>query len=306
MVRRAVALVVLVAFIAVVVALVRAVLDDGPSTRAAPDTIAPATSVNIVERTPGGATSVVTTTTVLPKEPFVPSADHRAVVLIVGDSDAGTFGPYLQRLLKTTGIVETDLHYKASTGLARPDYFNWPATLAEDLVTYRPDIVVMTFGGNDAQGLLDPAGKVLAGVPSGEAGGDERWRAEYGRRVAEMVEMASVDGTKVIWVGIPNHVSEDVTRRMRVQDETVRAQLATHPDVAFVDTWKLFSGGNGNYAAWVIDPRDGEGKSVRAKDGFHLNETGAEILALKVYDQVVAELRARGATVDSGVDAAKK
>ena len=78
-----------------------------------------------------------------------------AVVLIAGDSDAGTFAPYLDRLLADTDLVDTALDYKVSSGLARPDYFDWSARLHEHVPVVDPDIVVITFGGNDAQGLLD-------------------------------------------------------------------------------------------------------------------------------------------------------
>ena len=47
----------------------------------------------------------------------------------------------------------------------------------------------------------------------------------------------------------------------------------------------------------MIDPRDGQGKDVRADDGFHLNTTGAEILALDIAEAVRRSLRDRGATV---------
>jgi len=82
-----------------------------------------------------------------------------------------------------------------------------------------------------------------------------------------------------------------------VQNEVVQSEAAKRPQVVFVDTWKRFSGRNGNWAEFVIDPRDGAGKDVRADDGFHLNETGAEILALDISDAVKAALRARGAAI---------
>jgi lysophospholipase L1-like esterase len=47
----------------------------------------------------------------------------------------------------------------------------------------------------------------------------------------------------------------------------------------------------------VVDPRDGVGKDVRADDGFHLNQVGAEILALDIIAAVKTELQARGATL---------
>ena len=75
----------------------------------------------------------------------------------------------------------------------------------------------------------------------------------------------------------------------------MRAAIATRPGVQFVDTWARFSSPNGGWAEYVIDPRDGLGKDVRADDGFHLNENGAEILALDIAEVVKADLRTRGA-----------
>jgi hypothetical protein len=84
---------------------------------------------------------------------------------------------------------------------------------------------------------------------------------------------------------------------MQVQDETVKAEAAERPSVVLIDTWKRFSGRTGGWAEYVIDPRDGKGKDVRADDGFHLNETGAEILALDIAEAIKSDLRARGADV---------
>jgi hypothetical protein len=227
--------------------------------------------------------------------PHVPTAADPAVVLIAGDSDAGTFGPYLDTLLAETGVVQTTLDYKVSTGLARPDQVDWPARFRQIIPQIDPDIVVVTFGGNDAQGLSEVGGNFVVMQPTGEPGGDAEWRAEYGKRVGEVMDYLSSEGRTLVWVGIPNDDSPDVTARMKVQDEVVRAEVAKRPQVLFVDTWKRFSGRDGNWAEYVIDPRDGQGKDVRATDGFHLNVAGAEILALDIAELVRQELRNRGA-----------
>ena len=48
-----------------------------------------------------------------------------------------------------------------STGLTRPDYFNWPAELAADLKSQNPQVVVIMIGANDAQDFLGPARRAL-------------------------------------------------------------------------------------------------------------------------------------------------
>jgi len=233
-------------------------------------------------------------TTGAPTTAAAPSATTPVKVLVVGDSGAGTFAPYLNTLLDETGIVETTVDYKVSSGLARPDFFDWPAHLAETLPAAEPDIVVVTFGGNDGQGLA-----LLDGSFPGEwndpVSDEAAWSEEYERRAGEVMDLLLDGDRAVIWVGIPNDDSADVTARMSVQDTAAKAAAAERPDVVFVNTWDLFSGRTGNWAEYVVDPRDGQGKDVRADDGFHLNENGAEILALDIADVVRAELRSRGA-----------
>lgn len=237
------------------------------------------------------ATAPVDTT---PENTGPPSPDNKAKVFIVGDSDAGTFGPYLQTLLDGTRIVDTELDYKVSSGLARPDFFDWPAEIDTKLPEVDPDIVVATFGGNDANILRDAQGNDLFGYPESDP---EGWTEEYQRRVGEVMDQLRADGRTLIWVGIPNDDNPDVTARMAIQDEAAKAAAAERPEVIFIDTWQRFSGRDGGWAEFVIDPRDGQGKDVRADDGFHLNQTGAEILAIDIAQAIRDTLRADGATI---------
>jgi len=229
-----------------------------------------------------------------PESTGPPSSQNRSTVFIVGDSDAGTFGPYLQELLDGTQVVDTQLDYKVSSGLARPDFFDWPAEMADKLPEVDPDIVVATFGGNDAQGLAVEDGTFVVGDP---VANESEWSEEYQQRVGDMMDQLTEGGRTLVWVGIPNDDNPDVTARMSIQDQAAKAAAAERPDVIFVDTWTRFSGRDGGWAEFVIDPRDGQGKDVRAADGFHLNTTGAEILALDIAQEIRDVLREQGAEI---------
>jgi hypothetical protein len=242
------------------------------------------------------STTVEETTTTAAERTGPPSQSEPARVLIVGDSDAGTFGPYLQRLLDGTKIVDTEVDYKVSSGLARPDFYDWPAALEEKVPATDPEIVVVTFGGNDSQGLSEPGDELVWAVGD-PVGNEKEWSEEYQRRVGEVLDILLEDERAVIWVGIPNDDNPDVTAKLAIQNDAVKAAMEDHPEVVFVDTWARFSGRDGNWAEFVIDPRDGEGKDVRADDGFHLNETGAEILAIDIAQAVRDELREMGAEI---------
>lgn len=301
--RRAVALGVVVALGLAVVGGARALLGSDPGDVASA-TSAPLPEQDLVGATgttlaaPGGTTTPPTTPpTTQPEAVGPPTAANPAVMLIAGDSDAGAFGPYLTSLMDDTGIVRTELDYKVSSGLARPDFFDWPAHFAQVLPAVDPDIVVVTLGGNDSQGLAIADGTFIAQSPTGDAADDAEWRAEYGRRAGAVMDQLLADGRTLVWVGIPNDDNDDVTVRLRVQDEVAKAEAAKRPGVVFVDTWSLFSGKEGGWAEYHVDPRDGQGKKVRASDGFHLNTVGAEILALEISGAVQQALRDRGAAI---------
>jgi hypothetical protein len=293
--RRVVAAIAVVAVLFLLYTIVTEVF-GGPSqpTSAAPT--APSTSLVVSDGvTPLTPASTSTSTTELkPKEKTVPTAANPAVLYVAGDSDAGTFGPYLDKLMKQTGMVTTKLDYKVSSGLSRPDFFDWPSYFAQQIPAVNPDIVVVTFGGNDAQGLRNVDKTWAVQHTPGSGGDDADWRAEYGKRVGAAMDFLGGDNRKLIWVGIPNDDNPDVTARLQVQNEVVMAEAAKRPNVVFIDTWNRFSGLSGGFAPVVQDPRDGEFKDVRRDDGFHLNETGAEILALDIAEAIRTELRARG------------
>jgi hypothetical protein len=279
--------------------------DDGePTVEGTGTTTVGGAAAAAVTSTPGSAASPATAapptttappTTAEPVETGPPSADDPARLLVVGDSDAGTFGPYLEVLMDDTGVVDSEVDYKVSSGLSRPDFFDWPDHVETKLGEGDPDIVVVTFGGNDAQGIATGAGE-FPDEWADPVGSRRTWVREYRRRVGEFTDLLLADPDRtVIWVGIPNDNNPKVTERLAVQDEAVRAALADRPRVIFVDTWKRFSGRDGNWAEYVVDPRDNRGKDVRADDGFHLNESGAEILALDIANVIREDLAARGA-----------
>jgi hypothetical protein len=282
---------------------VDAIAGRGDETPALAD--APSTSTAAVAGSTAAAAAPTTQAPPPPTEPEQtgpPSADNPAQVLVVGDSDAGTFAPYLRTLLDDTGVVDVEVDYVVSSGLARPDFHDWPGHLRDSMAAVDPDIVIVTFGGNDAQGLSEPcpagAGTCGVSVVVGVANesNEADWTAEYVRRVHEVMDIMT-DGSdrQVIWVGIPNAEDPEFTARLQIQDRAVRQALEDYPDAVFVDTWGRFDGRNGGIAELVVDPRDGRAKPVRQSDGFHLNSDGAEILAIDIAGEVEAVLEDLGA-----------
>lgn len=291
-VRRLLVLVASIGVLAGAFSLVNALTGDDDVQSSAHDSTATSSTSSTVAAT---TTTGSTTTTV--KEVTVPTPQNPAELLVMGDSDAGNYGPALQRLLADSGLVITAVDYHIASGLARPDFFDWPVYMRQLVPQINPDIVVVTFGGNDAQGLRNADGVWVVGHNPGQGKDDTNWRAEYGRRVGETMDYLMEGNRTLIWVGITNDDEAINTARLKVQDEVVREQVALHPGVLFVDAWTLFSSADGGWVEAIVDPRDGVGKDVRRADGFHLNDAGAEILAWKIEAVVLDELRARGAKI---------
>jgi hypothetical protein len=219
----------------------------------------------------------------------VPTGSDPLRLYIAGDSQAEAFGESLERIAGETGVIAPTLDFKVSSGLTRPDFFDWPARLQDQVRQIQPDVVVIDFGGNDAQPIRLESGDTVDVS-------DPRWSAEYTKRASEAMDFLSADGRKVIWVGTPNAREPGFTKRLGTLRDAVKAALAKHPSVNFVDSWTMFQSPDGGYADYTVDD-DGQAKLMRANDGFHLNLTGASKLARTIEATIEAEVKARGGKV---------
>jgi hypothetical protein len=198
----------------------------------------------------------------------VPTGRDRLRIAVVGDSLANGIGFYAERVFKPF-FTEVVKQGRISTGLARPDYFNWPRQMEAIVDRFRPDLTIVMLGENDAQSLQTSGGGIE--VPSGTA----EWPTVYEARVERFAKIASARGGHVIWVGMP--ISRDESRwthnqRLNGIYERVADRL---PNVAFFDTWEAFSK-DGGYTAYY---RDGSHvKLIRTDDGIHFNGDGYTIL----------------------------
>jgi LysM repeat protein len=225
-----------------------------------------------------------------------PTAADPARVLVVGDSEAGLLSPNLQTMIETSGLTALSTDYRNSSGLVRPDFFDWPTHLRQSIPAAKPDIVIAVFGLNDAQSFLST--DTQAGSAAGQAVDSPEWRAEYAKRVADVMNYLSADARTLIWVGVPNGTS-DLIPRLAVQNDVIAAEAAKHPNIIFVDSWNHFIGIDGvSFAPYVLDPRDGQYKAVRDQtDPSHLNQIGQEILATYIDNALRQELQHRGVAI---------
>jgi hypothetical protein len=217
------------------------------------------------------------TTTTVPVNPKLPTAAVPLRVLIVGDSLGLDMGGALQDDLAQTGVVNAALDARESTGLTRPDYFNWPAELAQDLKTVSPQVVVIMIGANDAQDFLGPPD-----VPYTSP----QWNPMYAQRVAQFMAEAASGGATVIWVGMPPMQNPALSTQMADIDALDQAQAAAaKPPVTFLSTFKSLGTPQGAYTAFITS-NAGQVVNVRTPDGTHLTPGGSQVVAQQVITQL--------------------
>jgi hypothetical protein len=215
-----------------------------------------------------------------PPELRQPTAAEPLRVYIGGDSVVRDAGESLLRLAADDPELATSLHYEIATGLSRPDFYDWPAALLADAASQRPEVAVLMFGGNDAQGIVGPDGQVHPEVDT------PGWRAEYGRRVEAVMDAMRAEDRLVLWVGQPPMRSEGFDRRVHVINEVVAAAAEDRPWVRFVDTTKVLGGRRGRY----VERLDPDGEDLRQADGIHLSRAGADVLATHLLGIIADEL----------------
>lgn len=204
-------------------------------------------------------------------------------ILILGDSMiAGGFGIFLQRRLRDDHALDVSRKGKSSTGLARPDFYNWVDEGKKAFEAFKPDATVCMFGGNDGQGLY--MGKKGPSKWIRYEDG-QPWTDEYRRRVNAFADVIAPDGQHIFWVGMPVMKPSKLNRRVQHMNTIYRAEMAIRPNAEFVDIWDVFSDDEGKYTDRV--EIDGKRTRVRAGDGVHLSPAGAWRLVDKVAPLVV-------------------
>lgn len=166
-----------------------------------------------------------------------------------------------------------DIRY--STGIVRPDYFDWAANARARMAERNPEAVVMMVGGNDCQNM-SVNGRTLTAAST-------EWTAEYQRRAAAIMGSYAGGGARrVYWVGMPIARSSKHTGCFRALDGALARAAAANHGVRYVDIWALFAP-DGRYTDTI------DGRRVRNSDGIHLSVAGAQLLANRLLSLLDAD-----------------
>src|SRR5258706_1135993 len=168
------------------------VVADAPTTTTAPSTTVARTSTTVAVATTPPPPSTVATGTTVPPPPVtappppppttlrIPTSADPLRIWVGGDSLAIGLGDSLARLTGSQTTLSSRSDARISTGLTRPDYFDWPAEIARVVREENPEVMVVMFGANDPQAIK--IGDRVFGIDSPES------HTEYRRRVAVVMD----------------------------------------------------------------------------------------------------------------------
>jgi hypothetical protein len=203
-------------------------------------------------------------------------------IWVGGDSLAQVPGEALERRSGTGSMLELGgVESRLSTGLARPDLYNWFTRFAEVISHLHPDVVVLSFGADDAHDFM-------AGVPHGRTVGplgSPSWRAEYRRRVEGVTREFNAAGIITLWIGLPIPDGPGFKRSFPIVNSILESVAKAHPkEAAYVDTWHALDGAHGAYTPYLRV--NGTLTLMRLPDGVHYTAAGGEVVA----DEIVRDL----------------
>ena len=200
-------------------------------------------------------------------------------VAVAGDGGSG-----IAAALLAVGLPVTDSS-KVSSGLARPDFYDWSSEMATMVATLPSGTpVVFDVGSNDGQAITPADGgpSLLLGSPE--------WTSEYMSRVRHIAKIVIGSGHPLIWVGVHDSANADFSRALvSVADATEYALEGTQGAI-YILAWDVLRGSDGSSSSEPVNDSDGNPVVVRVSDGYHLTDDGARL----VSDRVLFALRANG------------
>ena len=208
-------------------------------------------------------------------------------VWVAGDSLAEVPGQALERVGGAVDVI--DLESRLSTGLARPDLYNWFTRIQKAPRELRPTVAVLSFGADDAHDFM-------AGVPAGRTVGPigtRSWSAEYRRRVDGVTRELIADGIYVVWLGLPIPDGPGFRKSFPIVNRVLEAVAASHPKMStYVDTWHLLADAHGRYTPYLRV--HGSLTLMRLPDGVHYTAAAGDLIARQLLAQLRRVYRLQG------------
>jgi hypothetical protein len=215
-------------------------------------------------------------------------------ILAIGDALGGGLGAGLQRMTELDGGYEVTLRYNEGSGIARPEVYDWGASLPKILEDRSFDAAVVLLGANDRQAIRAGDAQHAFSTPE--------WIAAYERHVDRILDALNPAVPKVYWVSLPPMADAKYDAAMQAVLEIQKRRVEAKGAV-FVDIRKAFLDAHGRYTD--VGPDDtGQVRKLRARDGVNFFKQGNNRMAQLVLAAIGQDRSAAEAQVEEPAAAA--
>lgn len=220
-----------------------------------------------------------------PETPRLPTSPYK--VLLLGDSYIATgLGALLERELDAHPHIDAYRRGKSSSGLARPDFFDWQWEGRRQVELRSPDMVVVLVGGNDGQDMSSQSGQRKR-VPWDT----DAWKTEYRMRMDAFLAALSAPGRKIVWLALPRTNTNKFESKLRIIRAVQREAVeAFGEDATYLETSPFLEADDGSLMSTAIVGKARAPVELRADDGIHFTMAGSEFLAAALAPRVVEAL----------------
>ncbi|MFM2281043.1 MAG: hypothetical protein RLZZ444_3274 [Pseudomonadota bacterium] len=190
-------------------------------------------------------------------------------VIVVGDFMASALADGLVTAFATDPNIVIEKKTDGSSGLARTDHLDWPATLATYIEETKPKVVVVMLGANDRQ--------QISVADTKEKFQSDTWKNEYQKRIDRLLEVARTRQVPIIWTGLPSFQSNSLSTDAAALNNIYRSQVEK-TGATFIDIWDGFADEDGKFIATGSDI-NGQPVRLRGSDGLSLTRAGKRKMA---------------------------
>jgi len=204
-----------------------------------------------------------------PEKPKIEKALGATRLAVFGDSMATDVGKALERFYAEDPNISILTQGVGSSSFVRPDFFDWPKTINEQIAANSFDIAVILIGINDRQKMN------LNGQSYGSL--TPEWTTEYSARITNVVKVLRAANKPTIWIGLPPMEAPKFGKAM-IQVNEIQRLAAFSGGAEFLDIYEKFATEEGGYTARGPD-LNGNQVRMRKDDGIHFSTAGADKLA---------------------------
>lgn len=199
-------------------------------------------------------------------------------VLLTGDSLMESLGPQMQRELQGYTNLRFIPIGRKSTGLSRPDFYNWPQVLEQHMKSESPRVVIMWVGTNDPQNIH--------GVRNTGTVCSAEWQKAYYNKLLEILRIVRNHKARFILLGPPVMDEEPLNSQLASITKLMQWTCRRYGAV-FIDTRPLLADKSGRYLQQT-QLADGSRVTLRTRDHVHITPEGNRL----IMDRLLPELAA--------------